>query len=794
MCHHIYAAYVIDGISYDLVGKEAIVAGVSDSNQEAWTIPSTVTYSGLEYEVTTLGVACFENDKFSSISLPNSLRIIESDAFLRCSNLTSIVIPRNVISMSNYNSSYSCFRSCNLLRTIYYTSKNAPKNWVATSETYVPDLQEYSQPIHKMNNYSVIEMISFAENEFAYSGQPVLTTWTNNVSGYSVSLTMPTLQTEVGSYEEVIPATFTKGEESFSADVVYRYTIKPATLTAKVGNASREYGEENPQFSISYIGFVNGENEDIIESVPSVSTTATQTSDVGEYPITIRDGQAQNYTLVYEPGILTITKAPLTAKVSNGTKFYGASNPTFTIDYQGLKNGETMPTWITAPTFQTEATKSSGTGQYEVTAINGNPKNYELTGIQNGVLTITPAPLTIKALNASRLYHEGNPEFRYNCSGFVNSENESVLTAKPTLSTTAELKSKVGSYEIAVTGAESVNYSISYESGELTILPRNLTAKVENYERTYGEENPEFEVKIEGFASGEDESVLTQKPTASTPATKNSDTGTYTIKVSGGSADNYDFTYTSGTLTINKAEQTISWEQDLSNVAIGDQIELSATATSGLPITYTMENSDVAELYTIGKKTYLDCKAGGRFSMRAVQNGDKNYYSSPRLSKEITIVGSNASDDPTLTIKQADNGCIRTYVTKGSVYTFTIAVSEGWKIHTVSFNEVDVTGLLTNDKTFTTSAIEDDSTLSVVYEQDVNDGITAPNTSKVKIQTTSSGIKVSDAEIGDTIRVFTTDGILIRSEKVDNNEVNIPLTTNGVYIVTTGMKTVKLSY
>ena len=52
-------------------------------------------------------------------------------------------------------------------------------------------------------------------------------------------------------------------DESFTANVVYRYTIKPAKLTAKVNNVSREYGEENPQFSISYSGFISGENESV---------------------------------------------------------------------------------------------------------------------------------------------------------------------------------------------------------------------------------------------------------------------------------------------------------------------------------------------------------------------------------------------------------------------------------------------------------------------------------------------------------------------------------------------------
>ena len=75
----------------------------------------------------------------------------------------------------------------------------------------------YSSPTHSINNAHIIEMISFAKNEFDYTGQRPTTTWTNNVDGYTATLTMPTLKIDAGTYEEIIPATFTKGDESFTS-------------------------------------------------------------------------------------------------------------------------------------------------------------------------------------------------------------------------------------------------------------------------------------------------------------------------------------------------------------------------------------------------------------------------------------------------------------------------------------------------------------------------------------------------------------------------------------------------
>ena len=90
-------------------------------------------------------------------------------------------------------------------------------------------------------------------------------------------------------------------------------------------------------------------------------------------------------------------------------------------------------------------------------------------------------------------------------------------------------------------------------------------------------------------------------------------------------------------LTINKAEQKIYWQQYLNSLKVGDQVELKAVSTSGLPITYTMEGTNKSEVYSTGKRSYLDCKEEGSFVIKAVQAGNSNYYSSARNSKNVVI-------------------------------------------------------------------------------------------------------------------------------------------------------------
>ena len=595
-------------------GGGAYAGGASLYEDSYYEVPPEVNYNGLKYTVISLDRNAFAGYRVgysvesqigslaTKIKLPNTVKTIGEKAFCNCRNLLSMVIPESVTDMAS-----NVFTGCDLLREIVYLSNTPPSGWSATTFTYVPNKEKYLNPSYTMGDANVIPMITIKEKSFVYTGNPPALNWENNMSDYDATLDLSRLHKDAGEYIDTIVATFTKDGNSFIAHIPYKYTIMPITLTAQVEDVSREYGEENPQFTISFTGFINNEDETMITTMPIASTTATANSDIGTYPIRLSGGKASNYSFDYVSGTLTVNKASLQISVNNETKVYGARNPEFSLNYSGLKNNETRPAWIKSPIFSTTAEVSSNVGSYPVD-VSCDAKNYNITNIVPGTLTISKAPLQIKVNNISRLYYVANPEFTYSCSGFVNGDNILSFENQPTLFTDANINSKVGTYEITAKDASSSNYSISYQPGILSINPRSLVASVGSYERAYNTANPVFEIVYNGFVGNDNESILNSAPIAKTEADEKSDVGIYKILLSGGDALNYKFSYTSGPLTINKEEQTLEWNQDLSNVQVGSQVELTAVASSGLPVEYTMDSNNSASLYKVGSKTYINMK------------------------------------------------------------------------------------------------------------------------------------------------------------------------------------------
>ena len=341
-------------------------------------------------------------------------------------------------------------------------------------------------------------------------------------------------------------------------------TVSKATLTVTANAAAKVYAAPLPTFSAGYTGFVNGDTTTVVSGAPAFTTTATASSSVSTYPITLSTGtlSASNYDFNFVNGTLSVTKAPLTITVDNFTRGYGTNNPGLTISFTGLVNGD-VPTAVSGtPLLTTIATASSPVGTYPIILdVSGlSAVNYTITG-SNGTLTITKAVLLVTADDAVRGYGASNPNFTYRISGFVIGDTASVISGTPSLSTTATVSSPVGTYAIVPDASAllATNYSFTASNGTLTVTKAVLTVKADNAARSYGAANPGFTDTVTGLLNGDPTSVITGTPVLTTSATTNSAVGIYpiTVDASGLSATNYSFTASGGTLTVTKAVLTV---------------------------------------------------------------------------------------------------------------------------------------------------------------------------------------------------------------------------------------------
>ena len=99
----------VDGILYYIVtkGKVAEVRAKRGYSGNI-VIPSEIEYDGIKCVVNSIGKQTFWNcTELTSITIPNSVKKIETSAFYGCSSLTSITIPESVVKIGD-NAFWGC--------------------------------------------------------------------------------------------------------------------------------------------------------------------------------------------------------------------------------------------------------------------------------------------------------------------------------------------------------------------------------------------------------------------------------------------------------------------------------------------------------------------------------------------------------------------------------------------------------------------------------------------------------------------------------------------------------------
>ncbi len=267
------------------------------------------------------------------------------------------------------------------------------------------------------------------------------------------------------------------------------------------------------------------------------------------YPSDPQTGQSR-VIYVRTPSGLTL----MTITADSFTRLYGQADPTFTANYSDGSAAD-----LTSPVqFLIQGGDDSNVGSYVIVPFGATSATRMLRYV-NGTLTVNPAPLTIMADDASRLYGAANPNLTFHVKGLVNGDSASVVSGVA-LATTATTTSNAGGYLITPSGGSAANYVLSYSSGTLTVAPAPVTVTVNDASRTYGYADPLFSYSASGLVLGQTASDLqkTSPFVLSTTATVGSSVGRYAITASGGGNSNYAITFQPGALTVLPAPLVVS--------------------------------------------------------------------------------------------------------------------------------------------------------------------------------------------------------------------------------------------
>lgn len=294
--------------------------------------------------------------------------------------------------------------------------------------------------------------------------------------------TMATAASDVGTYAISTDGT---GLSSSKYQLLFQngtLTVTQAPVTLTVADNSRTYGSATlaQANSATASGLKNGHtvadltlgwsyNQDLARGATNGGPTT---------PISATLGNA-NYTIASQStGALTITKAPLSGTLGGAvSRQYGdtlvsqdlaANNVTWT----GLRNGDT---WGVIRAITTDDDAARSVGAYTLAMTGATADNYTITVNGTAALTVTQAPLTLTADDASRLFRQDNPAFTVSASNLKLGQSLGDIVDY-TLATTATSGSAEGTYPITLTAALSgnplaANYSLAgVNDGTLTVL------------------------------------------------------------------------------------------------------------------------------------------------------------------------------------------------------------------------------------------------------------------------------------------------------------------------------------
>ena len=271
---------------------------------------------------------------------------------------------------------------------------------------------------------------------------------------------------------ENAPTVTVTGKGNYTGTAQKKFDITTAALTVTAVNKQVTYGDDAPQYTVSYDGFVNNETNAVLGGTLAFACSYVKNqTGAGNYDITPSGLTSSNYAITFTKGTLTVGKkaledgfiANIASLVYNGV----AQEPAPVVTFNGM-------TLVKGTDYSVsyENNVNVGTATATVTAL-ANSTKY--SGSASKTFSITKKALTVTADNKSVTFGDDAPTYTETYDGFVNNETKAVLGGTLAL-TCSYVKNQtgVGNYTITPSGLTSSNYAITFTNGTLTVGEKAL--------------------------------------------------------------------------------------------------------------------------------------------------------------------------------------------------------------------------------------------------------------------------------------------------------------------------------
>ena len=481
------------------------------------------------------------------------------------------------------------------------------------------------------------------------------------------------------------------GKGNYKGTAGAKFDIKKAALTVTADNKTIKYGENKPSYTATYAGFVNGEKKNTVGVFGGTLTFAcdyvkagsfgagntgagsADNSKVGTYTIKPSGLTSANYDISFVNGTLTVERATGQVTIEAiGEKTYGDADFALSVDKHGSDGALTYtsdkPEVLTVDS--TGNVKLLKAGKAKITVSMAADTNH--TAATNSIdITVKKkaAILQVKKIAYTVTYGDDDIDLG------LQTEGESAVTYKSTdaaVATAADGKLHIvgaGTATITLSMAESTNYLAKNATISVTVNKAKLTVTAQDKSTDYGTDAPAFTVKYDGFKNADTadkEGVFSgtlgfdcryKKGDAT-----NGNTGIYDIIPKGLEADNYTIDYVKGTLTVRKAESSVSIKK-VASKTYGDAAFALTVTKSGSTVAPEYESSNTSVL-TVDADGKVTIKGAGTATVTVTLPADNNH--NPATANVSITVKKKA-----LTVT-ADNKSI-TYGDASPVYTATYA-------------------------------------------------------------------------------------------------------------------------